>query len=199
VVYFYSLQRIRLAVSLTAPLYRKGLPVKYTATFYGRKLGSIGSFGHPFTEQVEADSEDQARLKLYDKYQDISGLKFTHRPELVTLYVSVYGDGALLDANTTSPYDLRIDEESGDDDTPNETAKLELLDVPEGIAKRAMAYVNGNTGPNPYSDGYEAMECVTLAKTVNVIECSVNRPDGWTHATCKRLGGCYLCGGMHEE
>jgi hypothetical protein len=113
-----------------------------------------------------------------------------------TLYVSVYGDGALLDATTKGTESLRHDEEMDENGDPNPTAILELLGVPVSIVRRAVDYCRrDNQGADPYSDGYEAMECVNAAETVNVLECDVP----WSPAECKRLGGCFLCGGMHEE
>ena len=116
-----------------------------------------------------------------------------------TLYVSIYGDGASLDANTRGPSSLRLDDEQDEDGNCGETATLQLDNVPDDIAARAIAYVNGNNGPNPYRDGYEAMECINAAECSHVLSCTVNRPNRWSNAECKRLGGCYLCGGMHEE
>lgn len=114
------------------------------------------------------------------------------------IYVSIYGDGALLDANAHSPDNLRRDEETDEDGHKGETAILQLDGVPDSVARRALDYVNGNLGAEPYSDGYEATECIVTAKSSTVLECTVNRPEGWSNADCKRLGGCYLCGGMHE-
>ena len=118
------------------------------------------------------------------------------------LYVSVYGDGALLDANTTTPDSLRRDDapecdENGepiDGETCQPTAILALHGVPKSIRTRALDYVGGNTGADPYSDGYEAMECINAAQRVEVLECGVS----WSSVDCHRLGGCFLCGGMHE-
>lgn len=67
--------------------------------------------------------------------------------------------------------------------------------MPDEIARRALDYVRGNSGAEPYSDGYEAMECIQAAESSHVLSCTVN----WPTAECKRLGGCYLCGGMHTE
>jgi hypothetical protein len=120
-----------------------------------------------------------------------------------TLFVSVYGDGALLDATTTAPGNLRRDnepqrDENGDaieDADPEPTAILSLSGVPKAIRTRAVDYARrGNCGAAPYSDGYEAMECVHVATDVEVLDCSVP----WSHAGCKRLGGCFLCGGLHD-
>ena len=112
---------------------------------------------------------------------------------LADLYVSVYGDGALLDASFDSPDYLRRDEEPDEEGNPQPTAILALSGVPRSIAERAMDYVNGNCGTEPYSDGYQAMECVCAAKSIEVLECDVS----WSPEECKRLGGCYLCSGFH--
>ena len=113
-----------------------------------------------------------------------------------TLYVSVYGDGALLDATTISPSDLRRDDEPDEEGEPRPTAILQLEGVPKNIRVRAVDYARrDNNGAEPYSDGYEAMECINAAEHVEVLECEVP----WTEAKCRRLGGCFLCGGMHEE
>jgi hypothetical protein len=122
----------------------------------------------------------------------------------VNLAVSVYGDGALLDATLDGdPGNLARDEEPECDedghpmpDTQQPTAILELSGVPAMTALRAVDYCrHENMGPEPYRDGYEAMECVEGAKECEVCECSVP----WSPAECKRLGGCYLCGGNHED
>ncbi len=107
------------------------------------------------------------------------------------LFVSIYGDGALLDANTKGPSSLRLD----DSEEGGETATIQLENVPDDIARRALDYVRGNTGANPYSDGYEAMECINAAESSEVLSCTV----AWSESECKRLGGCYLCGGIHKD
>ena len=50
----------------------------YTAKFTGRKVGAIGIF-YPITTTVQAENEEAARLKLYDKYEHIMGLKLTEK------------------------------------------------------------------------------------------------------------------------
>ena len=45
----------------------------YRATFYGRQLGAIGSF-YPIYDFIDADNEEKARIKLYDKYDHITRL-----------------------------------------------------------------------------------------------------------------------------
>ena len=113
-----------------------------------------------------------------------------------TLYVSIYGDGALLDATTTNPGSLRRDDESDEEGNPNCTAILALGGVPKDVRIRAVDYCRrDNAGENPYSDGYEAMECINVAEHVDVLECDVP----WPESECRRLGGCFLCGGMHES
>ena len=114
----------------------------------------------------------------------------------MNLYVSIYGDGALLDATTTSPGNLRRDDEPDEEGQDRPTAILALHGVLYAIRVRAVDYCRrGNAGADPYSDGYEAMECVQAATEVEVLECGVT----WSHAECKRLGGCFLCGGMHNS
>jgi hypothetical protein len=114
----------------------------------------------------------------------------------VDLVVSIYGDGALLDACLDDdPDDLRVDDEAGDNGELQPTARLRLSGVPTLVALAAVDYCrHDNMGPQPYRDGYEAMECVATAKKSEVYECGV----GWSPAECKRLDGCFLCGGTHE-
>ena len=45
--------------------------MKYICTFQGRTIGAIGIFQR-FRVPVEADTEDAARLKLYDDYDHIT-------------------------------------------------------------------------------------------------------------------------------
>ena len=108
----------------------------------------------------------------------------------VDMAVSIYGDGALLDASLDGhPDDLQVDGE------PQPTARLRLSGVPTLVALAAVDYCrHDNLGPQPYRDGYEAMECIQQAKKSEVWECGV----GWSASECKRLGGCFLCGSNHE-
>jgi hypothetical protein len=46
----------------------------YRASFTGRKVGAIG-ITYFIIDYVEAENEEQARLKLYDRYEHITGLK----------------------------------------------------------------------------------------------------------------------------
>ena len=46
----------------------------YKARFTGRQLGAIGIF-HKCSDIVEAENEEAARLKLYDKWDSITDLK----------------------------------------------------------------------------------------------------------------------------
>lgn len=46
---------------------------RYTASFTGRKVGAIG-ITYYIQDWVEAENEEQAKLKLYDKYEHITGL-----------------------------------------------------------------------------------------------------------------------------
>lgn len=46
----------------------------YKATFTGRKINAIGIF-YKITDTVEAENEEQARLKLFEKYEHIQSLK----------------------------------------------------------------------------------------------------------------------------
>lgn len=48
----------------------------YQATFTGRTVGAIGVF-YPITTTVDGDNEDDARLRLYDRFDHIMGLKLT--------------------------------------------------------------------------------------------------------------------------
>jgi len=116
----------------------------------------------------------------------------------VDMCVSIYGDGALLDALVGDwILDLRTDDETDEDGNDNPTARIRLVDVPLSIADRAVDYCrNDNNGKSePYSDGYEAMECINAAGKSSVWSCDVP----WSTAECQRLGGCYLCGGNHDE
>ena len=120
----------------------------------------------------------------------------------LSLYITVYGDGALLDASMEDSGGLLHDKAcgecksciAGDGCDNNHTCTLELAGVPARIALAAIDYCNGNSGPEPYSDGYEAMECFSEAKTSTVLECEVP----WEPTECDRLGGCFLCGGDHR-
>lgn len=104
--------------------------------------------------------------------------------------VAIYGDGALLDAHVVG--------EDGDElreDEDGEWAHIHLTGVPALAAMDAVMYArHDNMGARPYRDGYEAMECCQKAKESSVLSCSV----AWSTKECRRLGGCYLCGGMHE-
>lgn len=48
----------------------------YKVRFIGRHVGAIGAFARISTT-VKAESEEQARLKLYEEYQDISQLEIS--------------------------------------------------------------------------------------------------------------------------
>jgi len=49
---------------------------KYNATFIGREVNAIGSFYRIYTT-VEAESEHDANIRLYDRYDHISQLVLT--------------------------------------------------------------------------------------------------------------------------
>ena len=48
---------------------------KFTIEFYGRTKGSIGIF-YTIRDSVEAETKEEAILKLYDKYEHIQQTKF---------------------------------------------------------------------------------------------------------------------------
>ena len=48
---------------------------KFTIEFYGRTKGAIGIF-YTIRDSVEAETKDEAILKLYDKYEHIQQVKF---------------------------------------------------------------------------------------------------------------------------
>lgn len=48
----------------------------YKAKFTGRKLHASGVF-YEIEDTVEAEDQEQARLRLYDRYQDIMKLELT--------------------------------------------------------------------------------------------------------------------------
>lgn len=48
--------------------------MKYKAKFHGRKLHASGLF-YDIEDTVEAENEEQARLRLYDQYQDVMRLE----------------------------------------------------------------------------------------------------------------------------
>ncbi len=52
---------------------------KYMCTFSGRQKGAIGIF-HRCSDVVEAENPEQAREKLYDKWEHISGLRVEELP-----------------------------------------------------------------------------------------------------------------------
>ena len=67
-----------------------------------------------------------------------------------TLYVSIYGDGALLDATTTGPGNLRHDDEQDENGVIQPTAVLALQGVPHSIRVRAVDYCRrDNQGAEP--------------------------------------------------
>jgi len=52
----------------------------YKIKFEGRLLGAIGAF-YNYTEDVEANTFEEAKLKLYDKYdhiqtKEVNGIKY---------------------------------------------------------------------------------------------------------------------------
>lgn len=107
----------------------------------------------------------------------------------ITCVSRIYGDGALLDFDYGDDFcALREDDEGGP------TADV-LLTLPSDVAQRAYDYCqNDNAGADPYADGYEAMECFSVATESEVVRCGV----GWVASECARLGGCFLCGENHE-
>jgi len=162
-----------------------------------RRLSKLLGYFSPRPSLQSAEDLDLAGREVYSRLVDVNegGLD---------LSVSIYGDGALLDASLDGDTgNLHVDEEPERDEdgepidgTRQATAILELSGVPTMVALRAVDYCqHENTGPEPYSDGYEAMECVAGAKKCEVWKCSGR----WSAAECKRLGGCYLCGGNHED
>ena len=48
---------------------------KFTIKFYGGTKGSIGAF-YTIHDYVEAETKEDAILKLYDKYEHIQQVKF---------------------------------------------------------------------------------------------------------------------------
>lgn len=50
--------------------------MSWTIHFIGRKKGAIG-ITYPITETVEAEDEEKARLKLYEKYDHIRVVSIT--------------------------------------------------------------------------------------------------------------------------
>ena len=46
----------------------------YTVKFTGRTNGAIGIF-YPITETVQAENEEAAKLKLYEKYEHITNIQ----------------------------------------------------------------------------------------------------------------------------
>ena len=54
--------------------------MKYTAHFIGKNKGPIGILQR-FKVVVEADNEDDARLKLYDTHEHISDVIFIEENE----------------------------------------------------------------------------------------------------------------------
>jgi len=49
--------------------------MKVKVSGHGRKVGAIG-ITHPFTVTVEADTVEEARLKTYEHFESLSGLRF---------------------------------------------------------------------------------------------------------------------------
>jgi hypothetical protein len=58
----------------------RGHTMKYRLEFLGRKVGAIGIF-YQISVTLEASTEDEARLKIYDTHEHISGLKVTEVSE----------------------------------------------------------------------------------------------------------------------
>lgn len=56
----------------------------YRALFNGRVRGAIGVFEY-FDVMVEAENEEQARLRLYDKYDHIIGLTLVEKSKAVAV------------------------------------------------------------------------------------------------------------------
>ncbi len=54
--------------------------MKYRLDFYGRKVGAIGIF-YQTSVTLEAANEDEARRKIYDTHEHISGLRVTEVSE----------------------------------------------------------------------------------------------------------------------
>jgi len=44
---------------------------KYHISGYGRKVGALGRIGY-FSKYIEAPSEEEAKIKIYDYYEHIS-------------------------------------------------------------------------------------------------------------------------------
>ena len=53
--------------------------MRWTATLIGRNRGAIGIF-YPMTTTVEGDTEEQAQLNLYERYEHLSHLRLTPEP-----------------------------------------------------------------------------------------------------------------------
>ena len=154
-----------------------------------RRLSKILGYFNPSPLLHNANDLDSEAREVYANLVD-------KNEGGVDLAVSVYGDGALLDATRDGhPDDLRTDDEPDESGDPQPTARLRLAGVPTLVALAAVDYCrHDNMGPEPYRDGYEAMECIQQAKKSEVWDCGV----GWSPSECKRLGGCFLCGGTHE-
>lgn len=109
--------------------------------------------------------------------------------ELLERYISYYGDGAVLGCGK-SLANCRCDDEG-------ETAIVRVV-MPKRDYLDVRHYCNGNAGPRPFSDAYEAAQVVAAtAVETEVYSCDV--AEHWTPAECDRLGGCFLCGGDHRN
>lgn len=154
-----------------------------------RRLSKILGYFRPSPMLHNANDLDSEAREVYAHLVD-------ENEDGVDLVVSIYGDGALLDASLDDdPEDLRTDDEPDENGDRQPTARLRLSGVPTLVALAAVDYCrHDNMGPQPYRDGYEAMECIQQAKKREVWNCGV----GWSPSECQRLGGCFLCGGNHE-
>jgi len=96
---------------------------RYEIKFIGRALGAIG-ITYPITAVVEAEGEEQARLKLYDEYDCVVGAKVRRLPEKAERFtltiqlgndaMQTWGDIANALRDTARRIEIDHDVESGD-------------------------------------------------------------------------------------
>ncbi len=57
-------------------MYRRSRNPVFRASFKGREIGAIGIF-YPISTTVEAKNKEEAKRKLYDRYEHLTGVKLT--------------------------------------------------------------------------------------------------------------------------
>lgn len=133
----------------------------YKAKFTGREVGAIGQL-HKITTTVTGESEEQARLNLYDRWDHIQDLTLTMKPltkkerkerELNRHYKAIKG---LLDA-----CEVYVKDE-------NKVKKIsnKLREIEHFAHKAATDYCNGENGMTTDKWGEESDEFESQVQTL---------------------------------